>query len=687
MAFQQSDLPKPVDELSQWIVPRVDAWERQRDQEHGHRWGEYYRLWRGVWAPEDKNRESERSQAIMPAIQQAIESAVAEQTEAAFGRERWFDAVDPESQAAADRLLDETWNFKSPISETFLLGALYGTGIAKIVVNEDKSVECVPVDPHELVIDPAAINIEDALGVAHVLYVPKNVVERRMESGVYQKVDLDLASLDANRMHLKVNELLPTDTDVVRLVEWHGLVPAYMLSDPPKDRIGPDGLVDAIVTIANDNEVLRENANPYSSRAFVSYQHDTVPRRFWGRGIAEKGYWPQKVLDSEIRARTDALAFSVHPMMAINAAMVPRGERFAVRPGRSIFLNGSPREAIQPIQFPPPDVGTFQQSSEMERMVEMATGQLQGATPIGINERNSTATGMSMILGASIRRTRKTLTNIERDFLDPLLQKVHERKIALVRGYPKAANLKIMGSLGIMAKEFELTQLTQLMNAMPEGLAQMGILKLIIQNSGLADKSEVLELLDFSIQRAANPPQEPPDMADMARLMSAETRAQEAQFSAREKEARLQLMAEKLSIEREKSALIHERQMIETSVMADKAEAELEKIKTESILNLAKAEAEELGSQINEYKSALELIMVQTPAAPAPAASQPSDEGSDPFQEPGAEPDIPQVPEAPRQAERDMAIERDQNGLIVSVDGRRVRRDDRGLISGLSAGL
>ena len=41
-----------------------------------------------------KTRNSERSRIVSPALQQAVESAVAELEEATFGRGKWFDIED-----------------------------------------------------------------------------------------------------------------------------------------------------------------------------------------------------------------------------------------------------------------------------------------------------------------------------------------------------------------------------------------------------------------------------------------------------------------------------------------------------------------------------------------------------------------------------------------------------------------
>src|SRR6056297_3316817 len=120
-----------------YCLQRVTEGERYRDQNYNEKWEEYYRLWRGIWASEDKQRASERSKLISPALQSAVESTVAEYEEAVFGRKQWFDLVDnyEDRLAGEDRdlqvlrmfLMDrfEEANVPSAMSEIFLNAALY----------------------------------------------------------------------------------------------------------------------------------------------------------------------------------------------------------------------------------------------------------------------------------------------------------------------------------------------------------------------------------------------------------------------------------------------------------------------------------------------------------------------------------------------------------------------------------
>ena len=84
----------PLDSLEGWVINKCDKWRDHFDSNYEERFDEYYRLWRGIWAKEDSLRNSERSRIISPALQQAVESSVAEVEEATFGRGTFFDIKD-----------------------------------------------------------------------------------------------------------------------------------------------------------------------------------------------------------------------------------------------------------------------------------------------------------------------------------------------------------------------------------------------------------------------------------------------------------------------------------------------------------------------------------------------------------------------------------------------------------------
>ena len=88
--------------VESWIVDKVQVWEENRNNRYVNRWNQYYRMWRGIWSAEDRNRSVERSRIVPPALQQAIEAGVAEMEESIFHRKRWFDIEDDEEGLRAE---------------------------------------------------------------------------------------------------------------------------------------------------------------------------------------------------------------------------------------------------------------------------------------------------------------------------------------------------------------------------------------------------------------------------------------------------------------------------------------------------------------------------------------------------------------------------------------------------------
>jgi hypothetical protein len=136
---------------------------------------------------------------------------------------------------------------------------------------------------------------------------------------------------------------------------------------------------------SNGNVLLRAMVNPFvmKDRSIVAFQHEKVPGRFWGRGVSEKGYNPQKALDAGIRAYIDALGYVSAPMLGVDAGRVPKGSKMEVKPGKVWITQGPPSEVLQTVLVGQLDTNLLNMSSVMVRMVQMGPGALDTAWAIG----------------------------------------------------------------------------------------------------------------------------------------------------------------------------------------------------------------------------------------------------------------------------------------------------------------
>ena len=608
--------------LASWVAEKVRKAQEHRDNKYSTRWKEYTRLWRGFWAEDDRNADSERSRLITPALQQAVEMTVAEMEEAVFNKPAWFDISDDEGDEdpmdvlmTRDMLLSDFKKdgVEDAICKSFLLGAIYGTGILKINVQKKATkriskegevetdtrvaVVCEAVRPDEFVIDPSALNIDEALFVAHCMYKPLSVVRARQESGVYAKTYVGPwtgEKADTYGTH-KWDTAQHTDGGV-RIVEYHGLIPKRLLGDT-EDK----GMVEAIVTIANDGILLKAVANPYlmKDRCFVAYQHDTIPGEFWGRGVCEKGYNPQKALDAEVRARIDALALLSAPMMGADITRLPKNADMRVRPGKTIFTRGRPSEVFEPMSFGNPAIlaHTFSQSSDLERMVQVGTGAMDSATPLGSNRRNETSSGMSMMQASFIKRSKRTMQNVERQFMNPLIRKAVWRYVQFAPNrYPQDVELRVNATMGIMAKEVENGQLTQLLGYVPpESPAHSIILRAVFDNTASASKKE----LSAALQQMMAPPS--PEQQQM----------QQAQQQMQMQAAQLEL--QKLDLENKKlQAQIEEikASALHTTVKADLEDDKVELLAAQTSVSAEKARITDRQTSVAEQRNQIEMLKV-----------------------------------------------------------------------------
>lgn len=545
-----------TDTLEAWVMNKCDGWRDHFESNYSERFDEYYRIWRGIWDASDSMRMSERSRLISPATQQAVESSVAEIEEATFGRGNFFDIrddlqdPDPRDVGFLKKQLTEDLSFaktRSSVAECLINAAVFGTGIGELMLEETAEltpatqpamdgqmtaigvmkkdrfiVKLDPVMPQNFLIDPLATSIEDALGVAIDKMVPEHQVRMNIDSGIYMDVDFECTPSDPDLED--ASKVDPVYEDgMVRLTKYYGLVPTELLKESITVELSQDGeeteevieladeddessYTEVILVIANGSTLLKVEKNPYmkGDRPVVAFSWDIVPSRFWGRGICEKAYNSQKALDTELRARVDALALTVHPMMAIDASRMPRGAKLDVRPGKTFLTNGNPAEILQPFRFGSLDQVTFNQAQQLQSMVQQSTGAIDSAgIPASINGEG-TAAGISMGLGAIIKRHKRTLINFQENFLIPFIEKAACRYMQFVPELYPVKDYKFVATstLGIIAREYETTQLVQLLQTMPQESPVYNLLvTAVVDNMAISNRDEIIA----AIQQAAQP--------------------------------------------------------------------------------------------------------------------------------------------------------------------------------------
>ena len=595
--FQEDPISESDKELVAFIIDHCDRWKEHRDNNYQAKWDEYERLYYGVWSDEDKTRDSERSRLVSPAIRQAVENKTSEIIEATTGRGEFFeledDAADQEemdvemvkTQLHDDMKkdkVDKTW------AEVNRNAEIFGLGVAEIQIKstmelqpamqpmpggqssaigvmevERVSVPVKSVHPRNFIWDPNSETVDDSLGVAVEEYTSLFKVVKGIEDGIYRKVNIGPEFSDADLIPNQLDSLYQEDK--VRVLRYYGLVPREYLEQleneggEVEDLFPEDSdadqyadMVEAVVVIANNQYLLKAEANPYmmKDRPIVTYVPEKVSGRLVGMGTVQKGYNMQKAIDAQLRSHLDSLALTTAPMMAADATRLPRGVSYKVQPGKTLLTNGNPNEILFPFKFGSTDAGNISTAKEFETMLLQATGTLDSqAMTRSVAAGDAGGASMSLAMSSIIKKNKQALMNFQDDFLIPLIKKVAYRYMQFdPERYPsKDFRFTPASTLGMVAREYEQQQFIGLLQTLgPDSPVLPLVLKGIIKGSSLSNKEELAAALDQMNQ--PNPEAQAMQQAQMqaqiqlvqAQINELNSRAAESQADAQQSIAKAQ---------------------------------------------------------------------------------------------------------------------------------------------------
>ena len=543
--FEETPVTDADKEVVEFVTMHCNEWRNNRDVNYLKTWEEYERMFRGIWDLADQSRDSERSRLVTPALQQAIEAKQAEISEAVFGRGDFFDITDDlQDQDPADielvrRQMHEDFQFsriKKSVDDIILLAEMYGTGIGELVIEEQvvmsPDTQPIPgtgmaaigvqekkqfmvalnaINPRNFLIDPNATTVETSLGVAIEEYMSYYTIIQGIEKGIYRKVDI-VPGYGSTRLE-ETQEPVPSRSDKIQVIRYYGLVPRDMLEGLEESEttieLFPEestadhysDMVEAVVVIADNQYLLKAEASPYmmKDRPVVSYQADSLPGRFWGRGTAEKGYNMQKAIDAQIRSHLDSLALTTAPMMAMDATRLPRGAKYEVKPGKNLLVNGNPKEIMMPFKFGTTDPQNFQTAQNFQQMLLAATGTLDSSSmPAMVAGGEASGAGLSMALSGLMKKNKRALINFQEDFLIPFIRKAAWRFMQFdPERYPvKDFKFVPVSTMGMVAREYEQQQMVGLMQTLgPTSPITPVLLQGIIQSSSLSNRDTIISQL------------------------------------------------------------------------------------------------------------------------------------------------------------------------------------------------
>jgi hypothetical protein len=258
-------------------------------------------------------------------------------------------------------------------------------------------------------------------------------------------------------------------------------------------------------------------------------------------------------------------------------------------------------------------------------MVQMATGAVDAAGIPGSINGEAAAGAVSMSLGAIIKRHKRTLINFQESFLIPLVQKSAWRYMQFdPDNYPvKDYKFVASSSLGVIAREYEVTQLVQLMQTLgPEDPIRPMLLTAVVDNMSLSNREELINQLKAAAQ--PNPQAQQAQQAQMelqmrgaqAEIQKTEAEAMKAAAEAQKAQVQAQLEPEVVraklvaamsnNLDDDNEAKDFERRAKIAELMIKERDLELKAEDIKSNERIAREQMQKKAQEDAEFKSMLE---------------------------------------------------------------------------------
>ena len=498
-------------------------------------------------------------------ISQSIEDKIEDQLVEGFSPNPQAVEVSP-AQKAARRMeklihdqIDESKG-SSEIRNALLESSLLGTGIVKGPFNFNKKLNKWETDengertysPLEVRVpriefvscwdfypDPAATSIEECEYVVHRHKMNKSQL-RQLRNMPYFNADAIRSCLTEGPNYIEKdfeyqlkddarNDEYQTNFEVI---EYWGIMDAEYarevgieLSDDIDDL--DEVQINAWVC---GNQLLRAVINPFTPYRipYHAFPYERNPYNFFGIGIAENMDDSQQIMNGHARMAVDNLAMAGSLVFDVDESALVGGQSMEIYPGK-IFRRqaGMPGQAIHGLKFPNTAPENMMMFDKFRQLADEQTGipsYSHGQT--GVQSMTRTASGMSMLLGASSLNIKTVVKNLDDFLLKPLGESYFQWNMQFLEDELDVKGdleVKATGTNSLMQKEVRSQRLTMFLQT-----AQSPAIAPFVKISKLV--SELAYSLDLDPDEILNDPEEAAIMAQIIGMQNAgQTIGEEAQ--------------------------------------------------------------------------------------------------------------------------------------------------------------
>jgi hypothetical protein len=447
--------------------------------------------------------------------------------------------------------IDES-NGSSEIRNALLESALLGTGIVKGPFNFNKKLHKWDINeggereynPLEVRVpriefvscwdfypDPSGTTMDECEYIVHrhkmnrsqlrqlrnMPYFDEDAIREAIQMGAnYIEKDYEYAIRDDNR----AEEDYQTNFEVL---EYWGIMDAEYAREVGivlDDSIDDLDEVQINAWICGD-KLLRAVINPFTPYRipYHAFPYERNPYNFFGIGIAENMDDSQQIMNGHARMAIDNLAMSGSLVFDVDESALVGGQSMEIYPGK-IFRRqaGMPGQAIHGLKFPNTSQENLMMFDKFRQLADEQTGipsYSHGQT--GVQSMTRTASGMSMLLGASSLNIKTVVKNLDDFLLKPLGESYFQWNMQFLEDELDVKGdleVKATGTNSLMQKEVRSQRLTMFLQT-----AQSPAIAPFVKISKLV--SELAYSLDLDPEEILNDPEEAAIMAQIIGMQNA----------------------------------------------------------------------------------------------------------------------------------------------------------------------
>jgi hypothetical protein len=239
------------------------------------------------------------------------------------------------------------------------------------------------------------------------------------------------------------------------------------------DRDGDGELEDCIITVANQNTLIRDIENPFyhGESCFVKVVYEPVLNEFFGRGVCEISEDMQNELNDKRNQRLDNINLVLQPVMKyveglIHPALV---KNFRYAPGAKLPV----RDINASAWDRPPDVtmGVHKEIQDLKQDIQETLGAVPAVSPgANSNDVHRNTSGIMILQGMAGERLKPVVELMDEMGLKKIVQKFHQLNQQFIT---EERVIRILGEKGADYKRIPAEAHNALVDFIPAGTKEI----------------------------------------------------------------------------------------------------------------------------------------------------------------------------------------------------------------------